>query len=144
MFQVPRDTHCWIAEEMCGGRHAKQQIYRRYVKFVNSLVNTERQNIKSLFSFVSSDVRSQVASNLRKILLDSGILVFPGTTRPGSLGQYKVYPTPVGEEYRVPLILSLMSIRENNWEVLFNEEDDDEDRLEENDLQFMIDELCSA
>ena len=144
IFQVPRNTHCWITEELCGGRHAKQQIYRRYVKFVNSLANTERQNIKSLFNFVSSDVRSQAGTNLRKILMDSNILVLPGTTRPGSFSQYTVYPTPVGDEYKVPLILSLLSILEDNWEVLFNEEDDDEDSLEENDLQFMINELCST
>ena len=29
VFNIPRETHCWIVERISGGHHAKQQIYSR-------------------------------------------------------------------------------------------------------------------
>ena len=130
----PRDCHCWIVEDISGGRHAKQQIYSRYIKFVNTLANTSRECVRSLFRYVSDDVRSQVGSNIRKIFIDSGLLIVPGQTRPSALSNYTVYPT---------LIQSLREILCDNWTIIFNEEDGDVEQMEANEIQMMIDELCS-
>ena len=143
LFDIPRNSHCWIVEELCGGKHAQQQIYSRYIKFVNTLATTHRDNVRSLFNIVSGDVRSQVGSNLRKLQNDTGITILPGSTRPSILNNYRVYTTPVDQEHILPLLSSLLEIRQSNWEVLFCEENGDFETLEENDVQFMIEELCT-
>ena len=122
---------------------SKSIIYSRYIKFVNTLANTSRECVGSLFRYVIDDVRSQVGSNIRKIFIDSGLLIVPGQTRPSALSNYTVYPTPEGEEYRIPLIQSLREILCDNWTIIFNEEDGDVEQMEANEIQMMIDELCS-
>ena len=67
---------------------------------------------------MSDDVRSQVGGNLRTILIQTGVLVVPGRTRPADLNNYRVYTVPEGEEYRIPLLHSLIDIREDNWSIL--------------------------
>ena len=114
-----------------------------YIKFVNTLATTHRDNVRSLFNIVSGDVRSQVGSNLRKLQNDTGITILPGSTRPSILNNYRVYTTPVDQEHILPLLSSLLEIRQSNWEVLFCEENGDFETLEENDVQFMIEELCT-
>ena len=80
---------------------------------------------------------------MRKIFIDSGLLIVPGQTMPSALSNYTVYPAPEGEEYRIPLIQSLREILCDNWTIIFNEEDGDIEQMEANEIQMMIDELCS-
>ena len=91
-------------------------------------------------------MRSQVGGNLRKIFLDSDVQIVPGVTRPSDLNNYCVYPVPEDEAYRLPLLQSLLEIRNENWAVIFNEENGDEhdDELEENDIITMINDVCSS
>ena len=96
-----------------------------------------------MFNYVRDDVRSQVAGNIRKIFLDSSILIVPGQTGPRDFSDYTVYPVPEGEEHRIPLIQSLREILSDNWSIIFNEEEEDEDNFEMNDIQMMINDLCS-
>ena len=77
MFELPDSTHCWLIEALSGYKHARQQIYSRFVKFVNSLYNNRRINVKSLFDSVSHDARSQVGANMKKVLIDTGIPIIP-------------------------------------------------------------------
>ena len=69
--------------------------------------------------------------------------VVPGSTRPTALNQYTVYPVPEGEEYRLPLLQSLLEIRDEHWEVVFDEEEEERVmEIEENDIVVMINEVC--
>ena len=120
LHNLPLNTSCWLIEEISGGKHAKQQIYKRYVKFVNTLVNSSRDCVRFLFKYVCGDVRSQVGGNLAKIRNDTGLLVTPGHTSPDVLRNYRVYSAPDGQEYRLPLLVSLMEIRIDNWSIIFN------------------------
>ena len=53
---IPRNSHRWIVEELVEGKHARKIIYSRYIKFVNSLLSTERQCVRFLFKYVSAVV----------------------------------------------------------------------------------------
>ncbi len=147
IFDIPRSSHCWITEQIAGIGHAKQQMYARYIKFVNTLYSTKRQCVKSLFEYVRGDVRSLVGGNLRQILLDCDVTVVPGVTRPSELSNYNVYPIPEDEAYRLPLLKLLMEIRNDNWTVIFNEEnegDEPDDEMDDNDIVIMINDVCSS
>ena len=144
VYNLPRETHCWLTEEISGGKHAKQQIYKRYVKFVNTLANSSRDCVWFLFKYVSNDVRSQVGGNISRIRRDTGIPIIPGTAQPGRLRNFRVYSAPDGEEFRLPLLASLLAIREDNWTIIFNEESDEFEETNENDLLVMINDVCSS
>ena len=75
------------------------------------LATTDRDNVRSIFNIVSVHVRSQVGSNLRKIKLDTGVTILPGSTRPSILNNYRAYATPEHQEHILPLLSSLLEIR---------------------------------
>ena len=137
-------THCWLVEALSGYKHARQQIYSRFVKFVNSLHCNQRPIVKSLFDSVIGDVRSHVGANVRKVFLDTNIRIIPGWTRPSDLRQYRVYQPPEGEEWRLGVLESLLEIKGENWSVTFNEEENEEEEFEENDIEMMIYEVCTT
>ena len=89
-----------------------------------------------------SDVRSLIGANSRRILLDSGILVTPGKTRIDKLSNYRVYTAPEDEIWKLPLMVSLLEIKCQNWEILFDEEGDE--AINDNDLISMIDEVATS
>ena len=99
-------------------------------------------SIRALFNTVAGDVRSLIGANCRKILADSGVLVSPGTTRIHMLNNYRVYTTPEDEAWKLPLMISLQDIKSQNWEVLFDEECDEQ--IQDNDLIAMIDEVATC
>ena len=78
--------------------------------------------------------------NIRCILNQTGTLIIPGKTGQGSLSEYNVYNIPSGEEWRVPLLKSLIEIREKRWEVQFSEEGDE--TLNDDAIKLMIDRAC--
>ena len=59
---------------------------------------------------------------MRRIHQDTNVCVLPGKTKGWELNEYIVHKTPVGEEWRLPLLVSLLEIRDSNWEVNFDEE----------------------
>ena len=87
------------------------------------------------------DVRSLIGANCRQILMDTAVVVTPGKTRLDKLRSYRVYSAPDGHEWKLPLLVSLLAIRDENWEVLFD--GDDEDEIQENDIQTLIDEVTT-
>ena len=100
--------------------------------------------MKSLFDGISEDVRSHVGANMRKVFQDTGILIIPGRTRSGDFQQYRVYQPPEGEEWRLGILESLLELKGENWSVLFNEEAEEEEELEDNDIELMIYEVCTT
>ena len=139
MFNVPDNTPCWLVEELAECRHPRQQIYLRFVKFVDCLAKNKKSGIKALFNAVVGDVRSLIGSNSAKIKRDTGVSVIPGRTRTDLLRKYKVYPVPEGHEWKLPLLISLLEIRSENFEVFFDEEGEEE--LDGNDIESMIAEI---
>ena len=65
--------------------------------------------------------------------------MIPGRTRTDLLRKYKVYPVPEGHEWKLPLLISLLEIRSENFEVFFDEEGEEE--LDGNDIELMIAEI---
>ena len=83
---------------------------------------------------------SITGSNIKYILKDTGVLIVPGVTRKTLLKDYIVYNTPHGEEWRIPLITSLIEMREHRWEMDFDEECGD--NFSDNAINSMIDRVC--
>ena len=57
------------------------------------------------------------------------------------LNNYIVYETPEGQEWRLPLLVSLLELRESRWELLYN---DETERLNEDEISVMINDVCTG
>ena len=119
----------------------KQMVYSRYIKFVGSLIGNKRPMIRSLFKKVSQSNDSVTGSNLRSILLDTGVKVEPGVTNGFALANYRVYGgVPQEKEWIIPMLVNLMEVRDGRWQVSFDPEIGD---LEKSDIDDIIQDLCS-
>ena len=136
-MDLPYGTHNYIVEQLSGGNNAKKMIWCRYIKFVKKIIKNKRSSIVSLFKTIQNDVRSVTGSNLRKIMLDTSKLVIPGVTEKIALYDFNVYDIP--EEW-IPLLLSLLEMREERWSVQFDEELDD--MLPNDAIKTMIERVC--
>ena len=63
----------------------------------------------------------------------------PGVTKKVVLRNYRVYETPEGEEWRLPLLVSLLEIRDSRWGLQFDEE---MGQIGEDDITMMINNVC--
>ena len=73
-------------------------------------------------------------------MLDTNKLVIPGVTKKIALHDFNVYDTPKGEEWRIPLLFSLLEMREERWTVQFDEEPDD--TLPNDAIKTIIERVC--
>ena len=93
----------------------------------------------SLLKSVERTCRSVTGANLRKILLDTGVHINPGETKGFVLNNYRVYKIPIDQEWRIPLLISLLRIRDSNWEINF---DDEAGQMKEDDISTLISSVC--
>ena len=66
------------------------------------------------------------------------------STPTGQFRNCRIYATPEGEEWRLPLLQSLLEVRSENWDILFNEEEEEQDNFDGNDISAMIEETCTT
>ena len=123
IYDLPRATHCWVIEEITG-KSLQMMLLKRFLKFTSSILKTNKPFIKFLLRAVSTDVRSNTGSNLRTILLKTGVQAVPGITLPSALKTNRLHEVPGGEEWKVPLLNSLLQIRSGNFKLEFDEEED--------------------
>ena len=140
ILDFPWSTHCYIVERLSGIKHAKHMIFSRYIKFLDSLVKNRRKSIVSLVKIVSNVANSVTGSNIRHILNETGTLIVPGKTMKFALNNYEVYSVPSKEEWRIPLLSSLIEMKEKRWIVQFDEEDDG--TLNDDAINLMIERAC--
>ena len=139
MFDLHRETSCWLVESLINGRHAKQMIFSRFIKFINGLLNNRRTIVQSLGRLVCNDIRSLTGMNLHTIKNETGKIIRLSITSHTELKSWLVYDITVGQEWRLPLMISLLEIRDSNWEVLF---DDEEEGHGQNIIQIFLDSIC--
>ena len=140
MLGLPRDTHCWIVEELDTGHHLRQMLFSRYIQFVNSIATGKRQSLKFLLNTASHLVHSPTGRNIRQIMLETGTHIIPGVTIKSAINSYKVYAMPEGHHWKTSLIKGVLEICEKKWEVLF---DDENACLNDEDLQSIISHACT-
>ena len=141
IYDLPWDTHCWVVEELSGGKHLKQMVYSRYVTLVENLAFNKRPMIRSLFDKVSHSNDSVTWSNLRTILLDTDVRIEPGVTNDFALANYRVYGgPPEGMEWLIPMLVNLMEVRDGRRQVSFDSEIGD---LHKSEIDSIMKDLCS-
>ena len=95
----------------------------RFIKFVNAIAKSNKPAIKFLLATVCDDVRSITGSNLRSIQRHTGIQVRIGVTKSTALKKIRLHNVPADQKWKVPLILSILAIQDEEWEIAFDEND---------------------
>ena len=67
------------------------------------------------------------------------VLIVPGSTQGQEFNNYRVYEVPEGQEWRIPLAVSLIELRDSRWEVTYDEE---ADKMTEDDVTLMLNNVC--
>ena len=116
-------------------------LYSRYVKFLNSINKSSKHSVKYLLSVSSTDVRSVTGSNLRNILLTTGVQVTPGFTGAGTVRNKTLVSVPEGEEWKVPLLHSLLSVQMGEAVVDF---EDDNELENDNVIEDILFNICTT
>ena len=93
-----------------------------------------------MLNYCITDVRSQTGGNIRKIFLDTGVRITPGVTAATAISNYIVYKVEEEQEWKLPLLHSLLEVRDDQWEIRF--EDDDVEQLQDDDINDMIHDIC--
>ena len=122
-------------EELSGGRHFRQIIFSRFIKFVTSLLKNRRALVRSLCKKSFADVRSVTGRNMRCIEDETGITMRQGKMRPSDISSWRMYTPSDVDQWRLPLLTSLLELRDNRWEVNF---DDESEKLIPDEVQTLI------
>ena len=93
LFDLPWATHRWLCEQL-SGCHMRKMIYKRYIKFVNSIKNKcSKPHVRFLLSISKDNVQTNTGSNLRKIHCETGTHIIPGSTSHCELSDINIYIT---------------------------------------------------
>ena len=55
-----------------------------------------------------------------------------------------MYKVEEAQTWRLPLLQSLLEIRDDHWEVRFGDDDDDDVQFEDDDIKEMIHDVCTS
>ena len=124
-------------EELSDGKHLRQMIFSRFLKYIRSVAKNKRQSLRSLYNLIKDDVRSNTGANIRTILLETH--VDPRLLDTCTPQGWRVYPPR--DEWTIPLLRNLIEVRNYRWEVIYDEETGDAPTDE--DIDFMISAICS-
>ena len=90
LFGLPRETHCWIVEQLSGARHFLQMIYSRFFQYMQMVRLNRRAFLRDLYDIVKDDVKTTSGSNISTILLSTGI--DPRYQKKYKISRWCVYP----------------------------------------------------
>ena len=125
MFDLPRETHCYLIEAVSDQHHVKPILARRFLNFVNAIRTSTKHALRSLLKVVEYDTISVTGRNLRSILLQTEAQ----DVRKLKACDYKIKyrNVPRNEEFRVGFIKELIDVKNNQLDVHgFNNDELDE------------------
>ena len=145
IFDLPWATHRWVLEEVTGS-NLKIMLFTRFIKFLNSIHKSNKPAVKFLLSITASDVRSVTGSNLRSILVNTGVQVIPGITKGYTVKKHRLFQVSELEKWKVPLLHSLLSVRAGEFEISFDDKnvDDDDGEEESNMTDDILANICTS
>ena len=96
---------------------------KRFLRFIQQIENSPKLLPNQLLRTIRNDCRSTTGSNLRNILLltkkhDSTMLV------PSDVLEIDYLPVPEEDKWKIPLIHSLLAVKAEEFEIIFDEEED--------------------
>ena len=78
--------------------------------------------------------------------MDTGMHIIPGVTDKFSMSGVEVYEVKESEQWRLPVVYSLLEVRNDQWEIRFYDGDDHNyyDMTEDDDIEDMLYDVCTS
>ena len=113
MYKLPRNSHRYLLEPLAETAHIKFNLYKRFIKFCDTLNCSNKLFLKSLYSKLKFDVNSIIGNNLRKIMLELDLGSI-NDINCGKIDCLNYVEIPGSEYYRIDLLKDLINIRAGN------------------------------
>ena len=122
MWDVPRETHRYMVEEL-GGQHAQTMLIVRYVKFLQSMKKSSKLAVQFLLEKVANDLRTVTGRNIRYILEKIQYRKDIFTVKVGWLKKnINFCEIPENEKWRINFVEEIVNIRQKVFKL---DQDDD-------------------
>ena len=101
MLGIPRNSYRYFIEPLSDTKHITFSLFKRYIKFVDSIGSSSKSILKRMLRIVRGVCRSNTGKNLRKLML-------AGKTSIDDLKKHLndlIYnEIPAGEEWKIRLV----------------------------------------
>ena len=110
LMGLPRNSHRYFIEPLSNTQHIRHSLFRRYIKFVNSIKSSEKVVLRKMFNTVKQDCRSTTGMNLRNLMKKMGRSTVD-ELQPNDVGQLTYHPIPEGDEWKVACAKELVEVK---------------------------------
>ena len=135
-FDVPRETHRYLIEEISECLHPQQMLVKRFLKFHETLQKTEKTSIKFLSKLSEKNLRTIYGQNLWNISHSCNEPLNNLTAR--NVGtKFKYVDVPEKELWRIDVIKNLLELKWNESEIINFD-------VEKKELDDLLEYLCTS
>jgi hypothetical protein len=133
VFKLPSQTHTNLIESLSNCPHVKTMLATRFVQFHKSLTENSKSCIRLLSSLCTDDLKTIHGKNLFNLSreLDCEIEELSSSFVKANL-EFK--PLPDEEQWRIPLLLNLLDIRNDSMGL---------DHFRKRDIEDLIQDICT-
>ena len=125
MFNLPRESHCYLIEAISNQDHVRTLLARRFLSFIHTIRTSKKKVLRHLLRVVEFDTQSVTGRNLRSIILQTAVQDIR-KLRPDDV-KVKYSDVPRNEKYRVAFINEIIDVKNNQLEVNgFNDDEIEE------------------
>ena len=111
-FGIPRWSHNYFVSTLAKPlQPLRLDMFCQYIGFVSKLLNHESPELRLLANIVARDPNSMTGSNLANFEKEFNLDPWISTTVGKLKKVYSFYPVPKCEEWRLPLLVKLLSQR---------------------------------
>ena len=114
-FNLPRNTHCYLIEDVSEELHVRKVLTRRFLSFIISVRTSKKKALREMLRVVEYDTRTVTGRNLRNILLRTNQDDVRQLKPSDYIAKYRDIPTE--EEYRVAVVKEIVEIKNHQLEV---------------------------
>ena len=111
-YDLPRESRTFFIEPISETTHVKQKLFKRFIKFHETLGNCDKPHVKYLRNIQKNDLRSTFGKNVRVITHELGV----ETIESAVINDYVYSPIPQDEEWKVILLKECLEMRAGRLE----------------------------
>ena len=110
LMGLPRNSHRYFIEPLSNTQHIRHSLFRRYIKFINSIKASEKAVLRDMLLTVKQDCRSTTGMNLRWLMKTMGRSTVD-ELQPNDVDQLTYKAIPEGDEWKVACAKELIEVK---------------------------------
>ena len=110
MLGIPRNTHRYFIEPLSDTRHIMLSIYKRYIKFVQSISLSSKPSLRKMLAVVKNECRSNTGRNLRKLMKAVGKTCIDDLDAK-DINKLTYNEIPTGDEWKIDMAREIIEVK---------------------------------